>query len=109
MRHFILLITFLGLATATVSMTAQAAYYHHRHTIITGIMAVVGLTGTIIGPLGRGAIIMRSQLVKRCALFPTYRPQSPSASRLIVANTAPVPTVKPTATRPPLLTNPEKN
>jgi len=31
MRHFILLITFLGLATATVSMTAQAAYYHHRH------------------------------------------------------------------------------
>ena len=31
MRHFILLITFLGLATATVSMTAQAAYYHYRH------------------------------------------------------------------------------
>src|SRR5215469_1002608 len=104
MRHFTLLITFLGLATATVSMTAQAAYYHHRHHHYWH-HGGGGSYWNYYRTSWPGAVIMRSQLVKRCALFPTYRPQSPSASRLIAANTAPVLTVS----QRRLSRHPEKN
>jgi hypothetical protein len=42
--------------------------------IITGIMAVAAPTGIIIGPLGRGEVPTRSQLVERRALFPDLVP-----------------------------------
>jgi hypothetical protein len=63
MKHFVLSIALLAFVAVAVSTTAQA-YYHHRHHHYWH-HGGGGATGIIIGPLGRGEVTTRGQLVER--------------------------------------------